>query len=167
MWLLLWTELLFQTSTLSLLEHEYVCVFLVHEYVCVCVPYVCAHNRWWQCSSYCSGSGAVCLVWLVLLVAVQQLLLWLWCCVSCLAGSAGGSAAVTALALVLCVLFGWFCRMDKRKGQCKMVYPDIIFSLDNFQEVFSKLHVSCPGEKFSFQLVASNKVSSLMLFLFC
>ena len=49
--------------------------------------------------------------------------------------------------------------MDKRKGRCEMAYPNIIFSLDNFQEVFSELHVSAPGEKISFLLEATNTVS--------
>ncbi len=48
--------------------------------------------------------------------------------------------------------------MDK-KGNCDVVYPNIMFCLDNFEEIFSSLHISSPGQRIVVQLIAVNKVS--------
>lgn len=47
--------------------------------------------------------------------------------------------------------------MDK-KGDYGVVYPNIIFHVDSFEEVFSSLHLSNPQQKVAIQLLAVNKV---------
>lgn len=46
--------------------------------------------------------------------------------------------------------------MDK-KSDCDVAYPNIMFCIDNFEEVFSSLHASS-GQKIAVQLMAVNKV---------
>ncbi len=47
--------------------------------------------------------------------------------------------------------------MDK-KGVCDLVYPEIMFCVDDFEEAFASLQVARPGEKVAIQLMAVNYV---------
>ena len=51
--------------------------------------------------------------------------------------------------------------MDKKDSVSDMIYPNVMFHVDNFEEVFRDVCSNVPGEKIAVQLVASNKVSNM------
>ncbi len=57
--------------------------------------------------------------------------------------------------------------MDKKESSSNVVYPNVMFCVDNFEEAFSDLYSTTTGEKVAVQLIAVNKVSSVYLFLSC
>jgi len=50
-------------------------------------------------------------------------------------------------------------RMDVKDSPSDVIYPNIMFCVDNFEDVFSEMHCNIPGEKIAVQLIASTKVS--------
>jgi hypothetical protein len=48
-------------------------------------------------------------------------------------------------------------RMDKKGGGNDVIYPDIMFCVDGFEEIFHSIHLTEPGEKVAVQLMAVNK----------
>ncbi|CAI7997213.1 hypothetical protein GBAR_LOCUS2097 [Geodia barretti] len=49
--------------------------------------------------------------------------------------------------------------MDKKGGGNDVIYPDIMFCVDGFEEIFHSIHLTEPGEKVAVQLMAVNKIS--------
>ncbi len=45
-----------------------------------------------------------------------------------------------------------------RKSDSEMIYPNIMFCVDNFEEVFNDLCISAPDQKVAVQLMATDKV---------
>lgn len=50
--------------------------------------------------------------------------------------------------------------MDKKDPVSDIIYPNLMFHVDNFEEVFRDLCSNVPGEKIAVQLMASNKVTN-------
>jgi hypothetical protein len=49
-------------------------------------------------------------------------------------------------------------RMDKKDHKSIIAYPNLMFYIDNFEEVFNGIMLSSPGEKVIVQIIASNPV---------
>lgn len=48
--------------------------------------------------------------------------------------------------------------MDQKESSSDVVYPNVMFCVDNFEEAFSDLYSTVAGEKVAVQLIATNKV---------
>ncbi|XP_064400419.1 uncharacterized protein KIAA0930 homolog isoform X2 [Halichondria panicea] len=50
-------------------------------------------------------------------------------------------------------------RMDKKDSTSDVVYPNVMFCVDNFEDVFSHMYSKKAGEKIAVQLIAANKTN--------
>ena len=60
------------------------------------------------------------------------------------------------------IVESFFFRMDKKDSTSDVVYPNVMFCVDNFEDVFSHIYSKEAGEKIAVQLIAANKVSIIM-----
>ncbi len=55
------------------------------------------------------------------------------------------------------------CRMDSKGKVAQVAYPNIVFCVDNFEDIFSQIFTSEQGQKVAVQLLATNDVSKAII----
>ena len=50
-------------------------------------------------------------------------------------------------------------RMDSKGKVAQVAYPNVVFCIDNFEDIFSQIFTSKQGQKVAVQLLATNDVS--------
>ena len=50
-------------------------------------------------------------------------------------------------------------RMDSKGKVAQVAYPNIVFCIDNFEDIFAQMYTSKQGQKVAVQLLATNDVS--------
>ena len=52
--------------------------------------------------------------------------------------------------------------MDSKGKVAQVAYPNIVFCVDNFEDIFSQIFTSKQGQKVAVQLLATNEVSKAL-----
>ena len=53
--------------------------------------------------------------------------------------------------------------MDSKGTVAEVSYPNIVFSIDNFEDIFSDIYTTKEGQKVAVQLMACNEVRRMVL----
>ena len=54
--------------------------------------------------------------------------------------------------------------MDSKGTVAQVAYPNIVFCIDNFEDIFSQIFTSKQGQKVAVQLLATNEVSKALYY---
>ena len=54
--------------------------------------------------------------------------------------------------------------MDSKGKVAQVAYPNIVFCVDNFEDIFSQIFTSKQGQKVAVQLLATNEVSKVLYY---